>query len=250
VYLCSPETAAASALAGHIADPRGLENYPEVEEPERYAFNQKWFLRPADDPSKVEIVRGPNIKPFPDFDPLPQDIRAEIVLKVGDNISTDIIMPAGNRVLPYRSNIPAISKFVFDVLDEDFSSRAGKAGNGAIIGGQNYGQGSSREHAALAPRYLGIRLKIAKSFARIHKSNLINFGIVPLEFADEADYDVVKQGDRIEIPEVRRLIESGKREIPVNIGERMITALLDVSPRHRRILLAGGSLNLIRQSQA
>ncbi|NBC30849.1 MAG: aconitate hydratase, partial [Spirochaetes bacterium] len=168
---------------------------------------------------------------------------------VEDNISTDVIMPAGNRVLPYRSNIPAISGFVFDQLDQDFPERARSTGNGVIVGGNNYGQGSSREHAALAPRYLGVRVKLAKSFARIHKANLINFGVVPLEFENEEDYDALSQGDRLEFPELRNRIERGENRIPVRVNGREFTARLDVSPRHRRMLVAGGALNLVKRGE-
>ncbi len=249
VYLSSPETAAASAINGYITDPRTFEDYPTVEYPERFAFNEKWFVPPAENPEDVQIVRGPNIKTFPDFEELADDLRADVVLKVEDNISTDIIMPAGNRVLPYRSNIPAISDFVFDQLDQDFPERARSTGNGVIVGGHNYGQGSSREHAALAPRYLGIRVKIAKSFARIHKANLINFGVVPLEFENEEDYDALSRGDRLEFPELRNLIERGEERIPVRVNGREFTTRLDVSPRHRRMLVAGGALNLVKRGE-
>jgi aconitate hydratase len=245
VYLCSPETAAASALAGHIADPRALGTPPEVELPEKFAYRDDWFQLPAEDVSSQEIHRGPNIKPFPPMEPLPEQLEAEVVLKVGDNVSTDTIMPAGNRVLPYRSNIPAISQFVFDVLDRSFPERAEAAGIGVVVGGHNYGQGSSREHAALAPRYLGIRAKIAKSFARIHKANLINFGVLPLVFAQEEDYDKIAQGAVVTLPDLRSRIESGATEIPVEVDGERVTTRLEVSPRHRQILLAGAALNTV-----
>lgn len=272
VYLCSPETAAASAIHGSITDPRTFGDYPRVEYPERFAFNEKWFVPPADDPDSVKIERGPNIKTFPDFEELSDELSAEVILKVGDNISTDIIMPAGNRVLPYRSNIPAISGFVFDQLDADFPERARSHGNGVIVAGNNYGQGSSREHAALAPRYLGIRVKIAKSFARIHKANLVNFGIVPLEFENPDDYELLAQGQELEFPDVRKRVAEGEARIEVRIvgteagarggaraqsgvegggsgadGDgRVVMTRLDVSARQREMLAAGGSLNLVK----
>jgi aconitate hydratase len=246
VYLCSPEVAAASALRGSITDPRTLGECPGVRFPRKFTFSDAWFIRPAEDPASIKIIRGPNIAPLPSFDPLPDTIEGEILLKVGDNVSTDIIMPAGNRVLPYRSNIPAISKFVFDVADEKFHERATAAGGGIIVGGENYGQGSSREHAALAPRYLGISAKIVKSFARIHKANLVNFGIVPLEFVNGSDYDNIEQGDTVRMPNIREAISRGDEELRVAVNGREIAVRLDVSPRQRKILVAGGVLNQAR----
>lgn len=243
VYLCSPETAAVSALAGRITDPRTLGEAPVIPMPRRFKFREEWFIHPPEDRSAVEIARGPNIKPLPNFGPLEDSLTATVLIKVGDNISTDIIMPAGSRVLPYRSNIPAISDYVFEVIDSDFPARAREKGSGVVIGGENYGQGSSREHAALAPRYLGVRAKIVKSFARIHKANLANFGILPLEFADPADYDSIGPGDAVSIENIREAIEAGDTEIPVRINDREIPTTLTVSGRQRRILLAGGVLN-------
>lgn len=252
VYLCSPETAAAAGIFGAITDPRKLGEllpWPAVENPEKYLIDDSSILfpLPPEEAEKIEIITGPNIIPFPEFDELPDTLGAEVIIKVADNISTDTIMPAGNKVLPFRSNIPAISEFVFDQMDTGFSGRAKEKGSGVVIGGENYGQGSSREHAALAPRYLGIRAKITKSFARIHKANLINFGILPLTFANPADYDTVNQGDTLLFKELRKRIAGGATEIPVLVNGREIIAQLDVSDRERRELLAGGALNLVRK---
>jgi aconitate hydratase len=252
VYLCSPETAAAAGIFGVITDPRKLGDlmaWPNVQNPEKYLLDDSSiiFPLPPGDAAQVEIVTGPNIVPFPDFEELPEELAAEVIIKVEDNISTDTIMPAGNKILPFRSNIPAISQFVFDQLDPDFHTRAKEKGNGVVVGGENYGQGSSREHAALAPRYLGIRAKIAKSFARIHKANLINFGILPLTFKDPADYDLVKQGDTITFKGLRSLVAAGAREIPVTVDGREIVTVLEVSERERQDLLAGGTLNYVKK---
>ena len=201
VLLVSPEVAAATAIKGVLTDPRDLGAYPPIEMPQRFIVNDNLFIPPLppEDAARVEIIRGPNIKPLPQFPPLPDTLEGEVLIKVGDNITTDHIMPAGSKVLPLRSNIPAISKYVFEVIDSDFPARALEKGGGFIIGGENYGQGSSREHAALAPKYLGVRAVIAKSFARIHLANLINFGIVPLTFKDPADYNSLDAGDNLEV---------------------------------------------------
>ncbi|MDD5287320.1 MAG: aconitate hydratase [Desulfuromonadaceae bacterium] len=252
VYLCSPETAAASGLAGVITDPRTLAStkpYPAVQNPEKYLLDDSGIIFPLEDSSTVEIKSGPNIVPFPVFEALPDTLQASVVIMLGDNITTDHIMPAGNKVLPLRSNIPAISEHVFEQVDADFPSRARSAGNGIVIGGENYGQGSSREHAAIAPRYLGIRVKIVKSFARIHKANLINFGILPLVFKNPADMDLFNQGDQVSFPDLRRLVESGATEIPLLIDGREIVTLLHVSARQRQELLAGGTLNFVKANK-
>jgi aconitate hydratase len=238
VYLVSPEVAAASALAGAIADPRALGAPPRVVTPRRYAINDSMILPPAADPAAVEIVRGPNIKPLPAGQPLPGELSGEIVIKVGDDITTDHIMPAGAKVLPLRSNIPAIAQFVFNAIDPNFPERARKAGTGFIVGGRNYGQGSSREHAALAPMYLGVRAVIAKSFARIHHANLVNFGIIPLTFEREADFDALELGDRA----LLNLSGLDGQRATLVVGDRSIPLLHTLGPRDLAIVRAGGSL--------
>lgn len=247
VYLCSPETAVAAVVFGEITDPRKLGDYPTVEMPDRFVLNDENILPPAPDPESIEIIRGPNIKPFPELAPLPDEVEGEVLLKVEDDITTDHIMPAGNQVLPFRSNIPAISEFVFQALDKSFSARAKEKKGGFVVGGENYGQGSSREHAALAPRYLGVWAKIAKSFARIHKANLINFGVLPLEFVDPSDYEKISQGDQIRIPDLKKTLEGGGNDIAVLVEGRAIMTRLSVSERERASLIAGGLINLIRK---
>jgi aconitate hydratase len=252
VYLCSPETAAAAGIYGVITDPRKLgeiRSYPAVQNPEKYLLDDASIIFPLEDSSTVEIKTGPNIVPFPDFEALPDTLRAGVVIKLGDNITTDHIMPAGNKVLPLRSNIPAISEHVFEQVDADFPARARAIGNGIVIGGENYGQGSSREHAAIAPRYLGIRAKIVKSFARIHKANLVNFGILPLVFKSPSDYDLFSQGDKVSFPDVRHLVENGSTDIPLLLNGREIITSLDVSERQRKELLAGGTLNYVKNKK-
>ena len=247
VYLCSPEVAVASAVRGKITDPRDLGEYPHFALPEKYLPGDRRIELPLQEGEVVEVVRGPNIAPFPEFEPLVDSWHGKILLKVGDNITTDHIMPAGAKILPLRSNIPAISEYVYNSVDLEFIQRArdtvaGGLG-GMVIGGENYGQGSSREHAALAPRYLGVQVKLVKSFARIHKANLINFGIIPLTFVHPADYDVLKQGDTVEIPDIRYRISGGEQEFTVLVDGMSIKVKLEVSERHREILLAGGLLN-------
>ncbi len=250
VYLCSPETAVAAALKGEITDPRDLSGemaYPRIQDPENYIIDQNSIILPSGKSRQTRVVRGPNIKPLPTMEGLPETLSGEVVIKVGDNISTDSIMPAGNKILPLRSNIDALSEFVFYRLDPDFAATCKAKGNVAVIGGENYGQGSSREHAALAPRHLGVRFKIAKSFARIHKANLCNFGILPLTFQTSEDYDLVQKGSEIVIPHVRDLLKKDARNIPVKVDGRTIQTTLDVSDRQREYLLAGGALNYVRQ---
>ena len=253
VYLCSPETATAAAITGVITDPRDLAKelaYPRIEDPKKYIIDERSIIFPTDELRKTEIVRGPNIRPLPQLAALPEMLAAEVVLKVGDNISTDTIMPAGNRILPLRSNIEAISEFVFSAVDPGFAKECRLRGDVVVVGGENYGQGSSREHAALAPRYLGVRAKIVKSFARIHKSNLCNFGIVPLTFKDRSDYDKIAKGTRIVLSDLRKRIERGDREIPVEADGRTILTVLEVSDLQRKHLIAGGTLNFVREQIA
>ncbi len=250
VYLCSPETATAAGLKGVITDPRDLAaemEYPRIEDPEKYLIDEKSIVFPSEELRKTIVVRGPNIKALPELKPLPDSLEAEVVLKVGDNISTDAIMPAGSRVLPLRSNIEAISKFVFSQIDPDFATECAARGTVIVVGGENYGQGSSREHAALAPRFLGVRAKIVKSFARIHKSNLCNFGVLPLTFKDPGDYLRLSRGTKVRFPDVRNRIERGDREIPVEVDGATIVTILDVSDRQRKHLLAGGTLNAVKE---
>ena len=249
VYLCSPQTAVAAAVFGRITDPAHLGDCPQVEPPARMVINDSGLIPPLpqEEAQKVEIVRGPHIAPFPDLEALPQDLEVEVVLKVGDNITTDHILPGGAKVLPWRSNIEVISGFAFAALDPEFPARAKAAGAAAIVGGENYGQGSSREHAALAPRYLGVRVKIAKSFARIHRANLINFGILPLTLADAADYDRINQGDSLAFKGLRQALEQGAETIEAQVGGRGAAFSLDLSDREHRLVLAGGLLNLIKE---
>ncbi len=250
VYLVSPETAAASALAGVFTDPRTLGEMPEIGMPESFLINDNLIVPPvpAEDMDEVEILRGPNIKPFPATVPLAESIEAKVLLKVGDNITTDHIMPAGAKILPLRSNIPAISEHCFVRCDPEFPARCKAEGTGIIVGGVNYGQGSSREHAALAPLYLGIKAVIVKSFARIHAANLINAGILPLTFANEADYDRISFGDELCLPDIRRRLDKGEPVVLLNrtTGEEFPLAAA-FSRRQVEMLLAGGLLNYTRE---
>ena len=248
VYLCSPETAVAAAIFGKITDPRKLGACPEIEEPKKYITVDEniIFPLPLDEARQVEIVKGPNITTLPDIEPPADTLEGEVLLVAPDNTTTDEILPAGADILKLRSNIPAISQFTFTRLDPDFPARAAEKGGGFVIGGVNYGQGSSREHAALAPAFLKVRAKIAVSFARIHKANLINFGIVPLVFKNPDDYALAKIGACISITGVRAALESGAEDITFSLDGRDVPARLELSPRDRAILLAGGKLNYVR----
>ena len=255
VYLASPEVAVAAAIFGRITDPRKLGKYPRVVEPGKYVYNEDIIMKPLPlkERKKIVITRGPNIAPFPVFDALPDTYEGQILLKVGDNITTDHILPAGNRILPLRSNIPLISEYVYERVDRTFARRALDAGGGIVAGGENYGQGSSREHAAIAPRYLGVRIKIAKSFARIHRANLINLGIVPLVFVSPDDYALINRGDVLSFPELKRAVKEGSTETFAKVNRRAdpMTILLkiDLTERERNCVLEGGLLNLIKKKR-
>ena len=244
VYLVSPEVAAAAAITGYITDPRDFGEYPEIEMPEEFKINDSAIILPADEAEAAElpILRGPNIKPFPDTAPLENEIAASLTLKVGDNITTDHIMPAGAKILPYRSNIPYLSKFCFGVCDESFPERAKAAGKSIILGGINYGQGSSREHAALVPLYLGVKAVIAKSFARIHAANLINAGILPLTLENPDDYESISEGDDIALVDVFAALEKGRMTLVNKTTGKEHTLLCELSDRQIGILKAGGLL--------
>jgi aconitate hydratase len=249
VYLASPAVCAATAIAGVIADPRDYLTADSVAAalPDRYVTDDSGIIAPAQDPDSVQIRRGPNIKPVPTREPLDADLDGAVLIKLGDNISTDHILPAGTTTLALRSNVPAIAEYVFNYVDDGFVGRAKALGGGVIVAGENYGQGSSREHAALAPAYLGVRIVLAKSFARIHQDNLVNYGILPLTFADGADYDAVETGSLLVLIDARSLVQSGAVSMTLGYGDpaRPIETTVTLSERQRKILLAGGLLRLV-----
>jgi len=245
VYLASPEVCVAAAIYGRIADPRRLGAYPAVAWPRRFIVDDSMVLPPSEDPAKVEVIRGPNIRPLPRRGPLESTLEGEVLIKLGDNVSTDVIMPAGARVLPLRSNIPAISEHVFEPLDPGFVKRAREKHGGFVTAGSNYGQGSSREHAALAPMYLGVKAVMAKSFARIHKANLVNFGILPLEFTDPDDYEKIRLGSNVRIENAVAFVKEGADTLPAQVDGDTLLLKLALSARFREVLAAGGLLNYV-----
>jgi aconitate hydratase len=246
VYLASPEVAAVSALTGEITDPRTWGPPPPLDVPSEFIIDDDLIIPPPGNGASVQIARGPNIKPLPLGQPLAQTIKAPVLIKLGDNVSTDHILPAGSKILPLRSNIPAISEYVFYYVDPEFPAKAKEAGSSIIVGGSNYGQGSSREHAALAPMFLGVRAVLAKTYARMHHTNLVNFGILPLVFAAEADYDRINAGDVLELPDVRDALAGGEVTVRNTTQGYEFTARHNLSERQIEVLREGGLLNHVK----
>jgi aconitate hydratase len=252
VFLTSPEVCVACAVTGKITDPRDMGEYPNIPWPDKYVIDDTGIVAPvpASEAARIAVIRGPNIKPLPVRAPMEQTLQGEVLIRVGDNISTDAIMPAGAKILPLRSNVPAISEYVFYWIDPDFAKRAKEKNGGFIVGGENYGQGSSREHAALAPMYLGVKGVIAKSFARIHRANLINFGIMPFEFANGSDFELLKQGTKVTINNALGALKAGNKTMEAIADGNRITLKVDLTNRQRDVMVAGGLLNFIKSTQA
>ena len=247
VYLASPETCVAAAIAGQLADPRELGAVPQIDLPEGFTVDDRMIVAPASEGEQVEIVMGPNIKPVPRRDPLPEELRCPVLLKVEDNITTDHISPAGSKYLPLRSNVPALAQHAFEGVDPDFAKRALEAGGGVIVAGENYGQGSSREHAALCPMYLGVQAVLARSFARIHRANLVNFGILPLEIA-AADYEALQQGDELRVENAREALAAGQPLTVRNVTRgTQFEAHANLTDRQTQIVVAGGMLSFMNR---
>ncbi len=252
VFLTSPEVCVACAVTGKITDPRDMGEYPDIPWPDKYVIDDTGIVAPvpASEAARIAVIRGPNIKPLPVRAPMEQTLQGEVLIRVGDNISTDAIMPAGAKILPLRSNVPAISEYVFYWIDPDFAKRAKEKNGGFIVGGENYGQGSSREHAALAPMYLGVKGVIAKSFARIHRANLINFGIMPFEFANSSDFELLKQDTKVTINNALGALKAGNKTMEAIADGNRITLKVDLTNRQRDVMVAGGLLNFIKSTQA
>jgi aconitate hydratase len=248
VILASPAVAAATAINGVLSDPRELGEMPEVSEPKQYYINDNMIIPPAAGKEKVEVFYGPNIKPIPVAGKVGDIIEGQVLIKVGDNITTDHIIPGTAKLLPLRSNIPALSEYCFSIIDKEFVKRAKSAGGGIIVGGENYGQGSSREHAALVPLYLGVKAVVAKSFARIHKDNLVNYGILPAIFENGLDYEKIEEGDRLLLEDVRDGIKRGSGILKNVTKQLEIPVIFDLTKRQIELILEGGLLNYIKKN--